>query len=123
MAVNVSEFEHGSGTIGHCRQCGTGKPGNASFCVGCGSPFENGIALQSGPQPVVAAQPWQAWLAGLCALLATSVLPPLLGGVALFLGFQTKKWNRDLGNRLITAAVACTAVGMVLGALMVTSSR
>jgi len=45
------------------------------------------------------------------------VFPPLLGAIAIYLAFRVKKVNEDAGNKLLALAIACTAIGIAVGAL------
>lgn len=53
-----------------------------------------------------------------CSVLALIFMPPLLGGIGLYLGSRVRKTNEGLGTRLMWLAGGCLAVGMFFGALL-----
>jgi hypothetical protein len=56
-----------------------------------------------------------------CAVVALAFIPPLFGGIALYLGSRVRKTNEGLGTRLMVFAGVCLVAGMVIGVMMFTA--
>jgi hypothetical protein len=54
----------------------------------------------------------------ICAIVALIFLPPVFGGVAIWLGSKVRKTNEGLGTGLMVFSGVCLVVGMVIGALV-----
>lgn len=52
-----------------------------------------------------------------CSILALGVVPPLFGGLALFLGYQAYKRDAGIGQVCMIIAGISLIVGIVVGAL------
>ena len=92
-------------SIGVCSLCGTAalgsvSPGGAAFAA----PAETSAGLVIG--------------AIVCSVLALIFVPPLLGGIGLYLGSRVRKTNDGLGTSLMWLAGGCLVVGMFIGALL-----
>lgn len=56
-----------------------------------------------------------------CSIVALLFLPPVFGGVAIYLAYRAKKAGDRAGDVLMIAAITATVVGMVIGAIVVSS--
>lgn len=52
-----------------------------------------------------------------CSVLALGILPPLFGGLALFLGYQAYKRDSGIGQVCMVIGGIALIVGIVIGAL------
>jgi len=110
-----------------CRECGTGLSLQARFCSGCGTPVQVHTALCSVPAaPPVASYSLESrprsvtphiWGAIICSIVAVFLLPPVFGGIAIFLGYKVRKQNADLGTALMVVAGGAAVLGMILSAI------
>lgn len=125
----------------YCSGCGTELRDDARFCDSCGRTIaapaparEDAFGRQAGIEPEPnsiyqqrrssgeASQPDReslgrnAWISGICAVLALGILPPLLGGIAIYLAFKVRKFDEEKGNMLLALAGVCTVIGMIIGA-------
>ena len=53
----------------------------------------------------------------ICSILALGVIPPLFGGLAIFLGYQAYKRDSGIGQVCMIIAGIALIVGIVSGAL------
>lgn len=53
----------------------------------------------------------------ICSILALGVIPPLFGGIAIFLGYQAYKRDSGIGIVCMTIGGIALIVGIVFGAL------
>jgi hypothetical protein len=53
-----------------------------------------------------------------CSLVALIFIPPLFGGIGIWLGSRVKKTNEGLGTGLMALAGTCLVAGMILSALV-----
>jgi len=59
----------------------------------------------------------------ICSVLALFLVPPLLGGIAVYLGFRAKKQGDAAGDLLIVVGVVALIAGMVIGTILWTQAR
>jgi hypothetical protein len=101
-----------------CARCGTQVDDSATFCGSCGAPASGGIT------PGGAAYATQDTSTGLvvgsiiCSIVALIFIPPLFGGLGIWLSSKVKKTNEGLGSGLMWFAGLCLFGGMALGALI-----
>ena len=102
-----------------CARCGSQIDASASMCTGCGAPVVGGIS-PGGAAYGPSTETSTGLVIGsiICSLLALAFLPPLFGGIGLWLGSKVKKTNEGLGNGLMWCAGVCMVIGMILGALI-----
>jgi hypothetical protein len=101
-----------------CASCGSQVNDVATFCASCGA----AVAGRVSPAGVAyASQDTSSGLVAgaiICSLLALIFLPPVFGGLGIWLGSKVKKTNEGLGNGLMWMAGVCLVVGMAVGALI-----
>ncbi|HET8943547.1 MAG TPA: hypothetical protein VFO59_02075 [Dehalococcoidia bacterium] len=102
-----------------CARCGSHLGESAGFCNSCGTPAAGGVS-PGGAAYGPATDSSTALVIGaiVCSVLALVLLPPVLGGLGIWLGSRVKKTNQGLGNGLMWFAGACLVAGMIFGALM-----
>lgn len=61
---------------------------------------------------------WRVWTAFPLALIATLFFPPLIGGAAIVLSSLALKRREKLAQVALIVAIACTVLGLVLGAIV-----
>lgn len=126
-----------------CPGCGTELPARSRFCYNCGgqtpttpqaSPpaptVSQSVAPAPPPPPAAWAQPVPAPRDGLstagiwcivCSIVAILVLPPISGGLAIYLAYRAKKAGDRAGDALMIGAIVATVIGMIIGAIVWTS--
>jgi hypothetical protein len=53
-----------------------------------------------------------------CCVLALLILPPLFGGIAMYLGYRVRATNQELGTNLMIAGAGSIIVGAIIGILI-----
>lgn len=109
-----------------CPRCGVKNNPDARFCSNCGAGIRSGPAGQGqSPSNQMSAQPLQEngvlWvlLSVVCAAVALFFLPPLFGGLGVFLGYRAKQvGNEGGGIAMMVVSGACMLLGMLWGSLM-----
>jgi len=132
-----------------CASCGAELTAGSAFCHSCGTriaqvaepsafrPQEGrprGIgrsgagpgpgAYQPAPPPaartgLTTAGVWSI----ICSVLALVLIPPLLGGIAIYLGFRAKKRGDAAGDLLIVVGVVALIAGRVIDTILWTQAR
>lgn len=102
-----------------CARCGSQMGESAGFCGSCGTPAAGGVSPGGAAYGATGDTSTGLVIGAIvCSVLALVFLPPLLGGIGIWLGSRVRKTNEGLGNGLMWFAGACLAIGMVFGALM-----
>jgi hypothetical protein len=57
------------------------------------------------------------WASIACSLVALLLLPPFLGAAAIYFALKVRKVRPAAGNILLGVAIACTIVGVAIGAI------
>jgi len=124
-----------------CSCCGTELLTDSVFCYHCGSQTiqSRGGATQAPPQPPppspasfsapathsVVAEHTGLSTPGIwsivCSIVALIILPPVFGGLAIYLAYRAKKLGDRAGDTLMIMAVLALIVGMIIGAITWTS--
>jgi hypothetical protein len=56
-----------------------------------------------------------------CSVLALLILPPLFGGIAMYLGYRVRETNEELGNNLMIAGAVSIVIGAIIGIVVIAS--
>jgi hypothetical protein len=56
-----------------------------------------------------------------CSVLALLILPPLFGGIAMFLGYRVRATNEELGTNLMIVGGLSILIGAIIGIVVLTS--
>ncbi|MYV05406.1 MULTISPECIES: zinc ribbon domain-containing protein [Furfurilactobacillus] len=136
----------------YCQQCGAQNKPDAKFCVNCGALFDQMNDAQNNSHSNVSnvrpyqrqtqqsAQPQQIQsfddtarqtnnnsrlfliLGWLSAAVSLFFIPIIFGGIGVALGFASRKHNETQGLILIVASIICGILGVVLGAIIGSST-
>ncbi|KRL56565.1 zinc ribbon domain-containing protein [Furfurilactobacillus rossiae] len=135
----------------YCQQCGAKNKADAKFCVNCGATFnqtddtqheaQSGSSYEQSYSPH-AQQPQPAQvqnfndaanqtnnnsrlfliLGWMSAAVSLFFIPIIFGGIGVALGFAARKKNETQGLILIVASIICGILGVVLGAIIGSST-
>ena len=56
-----------------------------------------------------------------CSVLALLILPPLFGGIAMYLGYRVRETNEELGTNLMIVGGLSILIGAIIGIVVLTS--
>ena len=56
-----------------------------------------------------------------CVVLALLILPPLFGGIAMYLGYRVRATNQELGTNLMIAGAVAIVIGAIIGIVVIAS--
>lgn len=109
----------------NCNSCNAELVPGAAFCTACGAQVVAGDPYGPGSDvPVAASRPPAGLVAGavICAVIALVFLPPVMGGIAIYLGSRVRKYDESLGTNLMIGAGIAMVAGIVIGVLVWTSA-
>ncbi len=97
-----------------CATCGAQIDGSGGFCSSCGA------SVAAGASNAASTETSSGLVIGAiaCSVLALIFLPPISGGVGIYLGSRVHKTNEGLGTNLMILAGVCLVLGMLFGALL-----
>jgi hypothetical protein len=104
----------------YCPNCGAQNLDEAQFCFSCGRAL-GAVDAAAVAEPGKVPGRLIAWSL-ICAAIALVFVPPVFGGIAVYLGWRARKYNEGMGTTLMIVAGVATAIGMGIGALVFVSA-
>ena len=116
MSAIYRPGEQGRGApdrIPDCAACGATLPARANFCGSCGA----GTGAGSPPEQPFR-RPTALIVASLiCSAIALLFLPPVFGGLAIYLGWRAYRRSPRVGPIYMIVGALCLLIGALFGVL------
>lgn len=90
-----------------------------NYCPNCGEFLSCTNEVEQNTDNNKSKTGWLCFSSIILAITALVFIPPLLGGLGIYLGYKVKKYgNEGTGTTLMIVNSACMILGMFLGAIM-----